>query len=69
MSNPYYDTVDRMQKQGVDPEYINGWAGGFLHNPKREEQRLNEAYEAGYEHGLAKNTAGFEAWIRKQAAK
>ena len=65
MSNPYYETVDRMQKQGVDPEYINGWAGGFLHNPKREEQRLNEAYEAGYTHGLENNVAGFEAWIRK----
>jgi len=65
MSNPYYEAVDRMQKQGVDPEYINGWVGGFLHNPKREEQRLNEAYEAGYEHGLEKNSTGFEGWIRK----
>ena len=65
MSNPYYDTVDRMQKQGVAPDYINGWAGGFLHNPKREEQRVNEAYEAGYAHGLEKNAAGFEAWIRR----
>ena len=69
MGTPYYEAIDRMQKQGVDPEYINGWAGGFLHNPKREEQRLNEAYEAGYEHGLERNSAGFEAWIRKQAAK
>lgn len=65
MGTPYYDTVDRMQKQGVDPEYIIGWASGFLHNPKREEQRLNEAYEAGYEHGLEKNSTSFEAWIRK----
>ena len=65
MSTPYYDAVDRMQKQGVNPEYINGWAGGFLRNPKREVQRLNEAYEAGYAHGLEKNPAGFEAWIRK----
>ncbi len=65
MSTPYYDAVDRMQKQGVNPEYINGWAGGFLRNPKREEQRLNEAYEAGYAHGLEKNPAGFEAWIKK----
>ena len=65
MSNPYYDTVDRMQKQGVDPEYINGWAGGFLHNPRREAQRLNEAYEAGYAHGLKQDTSGFQAWIRK----
>ena len=64
MATVYYETVDRMQKQGVDPEYINGWASGFLHNPKREEQRVNEAYEAGYAHGMKKNTGGFEAWIR-----
>jgi hypothetical protein len=65
MATVYYETVDRMQKKGVDPEYINGWASGFLHNPKREEQRVNEAYEAGYAHGMEKNTDGFEAWIRK----
>ncbi len=65
MGNPYYETVDRMQKQGVDPEYINGWVGGFLHNPKREEQRVSEAYDAGYAAGLEKKKGGFEAWIRK----
>ena len=54
-----------MEKKGVDPEYINGWASGFLHNPKREEQRANEAYEAGYSAGMEKNAGGFEAWIRK----
>ena len=43
MSNKvYYDTITAMEKKGVDKEYINGWACGFLHNPKREEQRLNE---------------------------
>jgi hypothetical protein len=36
-----------------------------LHNPKREEQRLSEAYEAGYAHGLKRDTSGFQAWIRK----
>jgi hypothetical protein len=65
MNTPYYDAIDQMQKKGVDPEYINGWASGFLRNPKREEQRLNEAYEAGYAHGLENNTAGFEAWVKK----
>lgn len=65
MSSPYYDAIDQMQKQHVDPEYINGWASGFLHNPKREEKRANEAYEAGYAAGLAKKKGGFEAWIRK----
>ena len=65
MGTVYYETIDQMQKMAVDPEYINGWACGYLHSPKREEQRLNDAYEAGYAHGLEKNTAGFEAWIRK----
>lgn len=65
MGNAYYEAIDRMEKQNVDPEYVNGWASGFLHNPKREEQRANEAYEAGYTHGLEKNAGGFEAWIRK----
>ena len=65
MSTVYYDTIDRMQKKGVDPDYINGWAGGYLHNPRREEQRINGAYEAGYAHGQEKNIGAFEAWIRK----
>ena len=65
MGTVYYDAIDQMQRKGVDPEYINGWASGFLHNPKREEQRVNDPYEAGYAHGLEKNTSGFQAWIRK----
>lgn len=65
MSTPYYEAIDRMEKSGVDAEYINGWASGFLRNPKREEQRTNEAYDAGYAHGMEKNAAGFQAWIRK----
>lgn len=65
MRSPYYEAIDRMEKQNVDPDYVNGWASGFLHNPKREEQRLSEAYEAGYARGLAKDAGGFEAWVRK----
>jgi hypothetical protein len=65
MSSAYYEAIDRMEKSRVDPEYINGWASGFLHNPKREEQRVSEAYDAGYAHGTEKNTGGFDAWIRK----
>jgi len=65
MDSAYYEAVDRMEKQKVDREYINGWASGFLHNPKREQQRANEAYEAGYAHGLEKKTDGFEAWIKR----
>jgi len=65
MNTAYYEAIDGMEKKGVDPEYINGWASGFLHNPKREQQRASEAYEAGYAHGLEKNTGGCDAWIRK----
>jgi hypothetical protein len=65
MGTPYYDAIDAMQKKQVDPEYINGWASGFLHNPKREEQRANDAYAAGYAAGLEQKTEGCEAWIRK----
>jgi hypothetical protein len=65
MGSAYYEAIDRMEKKHVDPEYINGWASGFLHNPKREEQRANDAYEAGYAHGLEKKADGFEPWIRK----
>lgn len=65
MGNDYYETIDKMEKQGVDPEYINGWAGGYLHNPKREEQRVNEVYEAGYADGWDKKTDGYSSWIKK----
>jgi hypothetical protein len=64
MSSAYYEAIDRMEKRKVDPDYINGWACGFLHNPKREVQRVSDAYDTGYAHGLEKNTGGFEAWIR-----
>lgn len=65
MSNAYYETINTMEKTGVSPEYINGWACGYLHNPKREEQRVNDAYEAGYTDGWEKKTDGFKSWVGK----
>jgi hypothetical protein len=64
MSNPYYTAIDKMEKAGVDAEYIDGWACGFLRNPKREEQRVSEAYEAGYEDGSAENSDGYQQWVK-----
>lgn len=61
----YYETIDKMEKSGVDPEYIQGWIGGYLQNPKREEQRITEAYEAGYEAGESGDSSGFEEWAKK----
>ena len=65
MSTVYYETIDKMEKKGVNPDYINGWACGFLHNPKREEQRVADAYDAGYADGQEKKTDGFDAWLKK----
>jgi hypothetical protein len=58
----YYETIDKMEKNGIDSEYLNGWASGYLRNPKREEQSLNDAYNAGYEDGMNKNTDHMKDW-------
>jgi len=61
----YYRTVDDMQKRGVDPEYIQGWIGGYMGNPPREEQRLTEAYENGYRDGKQALTDNVESRVTK----
>ena len=43
----YYDTVDRMQKAGVDPEYIQGWVGGFMGNPKTRGAAYHRSLRGG----------------------
>jgi hypothetical protein len=48
---------------GVERAYIQGWAGGFLGNPKLEEQRVTPAYEAGYEDGASSETKNAEQFI------
>ncbi|HSS63492.1 MAG TPA: hypothetical protein VLS27_03600 [Gammaproteobacteria bacterium] len=59
----YRRTIVEMEKKNVNREYIQGWIGGFMGNPKREEQRVTEAYEKGYEDGENKNTSNYENWI------
>ena len=59
----YRQTIVEMEKKGVNREYIQGWIGGFMGNPKREEQRITEAYEKGYEDGENKNASNYEKWI------
>jgi len=51
MDDTYYQTIKQIEEAGSDPEYIQGWASGYLGNPRREEQRLTAAYEAGYADG------------------
>ena len=64
MNTEYYDAVTKMEEMGVDAEYIQGWQGGYVHNPEREEQRVNEAYSAGYEDGKEHNTGNFGNWTK-----
>jgi hypothetical protein len=65
MDKTYYEAVDKMEKMGVDPDYIQGWQGGYLGNPKREEQRVSEAYDAGFEDGENRSTDKFDNWTKK----
>ena len=60
----YHKAVVEMENAGVDPEYLQGWQGGFLVNPKREEQRVTEAYEAGYEDGSKGVTDKYKSWVK-----
>lgn len=64
MNQFYYDAVTKMEEMGVDEEYIQGWQAGFLQNPKREEQRVTEAYEAGYDDGEEKNLDNLGNWAK-----
>jgi hypothetical protein len=63
MNQEYRDATSKMEDMKVSNEYILGWQGGFLGHPKREEQRLTEAYEAGDEDGEEKSTDNFSNWL------
>lgn len=63
MNQTYRETTTKMEEMKVNPEYVLGWQGGFLGHPMREEQRLNEAYEAGYQDGSEKSTDNFASWV------
>ena len=65
MNDLYYDTINKMENANVSRDYVVGWASGYLQNPKREEQRINDAYEAGYADGKEKKTDGFSNWVEK----
>ena len=59
----YHKTITEMEQNKVDRDYIQGWIGGFMGNPKREEQRASEAYEKGFEDGANKVTSNYQDWV------
>jgi len=63
MDATYHDFVVEMESKNVDAEYIQGWQGGYVCNPEREEQRVTEAYSAGYEHGQEKKMDGYSDFM------
>ena len=65
MNSAYYEMMDKMEKCGVDVEYINGWACGYMRNPTRGQQHLNDAYEAGYSDGREGVMEGYADWVRQ----
>jgi len=65
MNSFYYSAIDKMEKAGVNRDYIVGWASGYLHNPKVEEQRLTDAYNAGYDDGVEQKDDNFQTWVKK----
>lgn len=65
MDQAYRDAVTRMEEMKVQAEYILGWQGGYLRHPMREEQRLTEAYEAGYADGSEKSCDNFSNWVEQ----
>lgn len=64
MNQQYYDAVVAMEKAGTDPEFVQGWQNAYLVNPEREEQRITEAYEAGYEAGKERDTEAYKEWTK-----
>jgi len=64
MDKTYYDSVTRLEEMGVDPAYILGWQGGYLRNPPLEEQRVTDAYDAGYQDGLKRELAHSAQWVK-----
>lgn len=65
MDQAYYDHTVKMEKDGVNVDYIEGWQSGYILNPPREEQHSSEAYEAGYEDGKAHNADNASNWVGK----
>lgn len=64
MDKTLHDTSRKMEEAGTDSDYVIGWQSGYLHNPRREEQRAGEAYTAGYDDGLSGRTDGYSSWAR-----
>ncbi len=62
----YHATLKEMHEAGVVPQYSHGWASGALGNTPLEEQRVTDAYTAGYEDGQNAKVDGYRQWLDKK---
>ena len=62
MDQQYHEIIRQLEEMNTHREYILGWIGGYMHNPQREEQRVTEAYSAGYADGENRDTAHAGSW-------
>ncbi len=53
MNQEYFDKVTELENMNASDQYILGWQEGYQGAPEVEEQRLTDAYEAGYEECLS----------------
>tara|TARA_B100000989_G_scaffold242828_1_gene189779 strand:- start:353 stop:547 length:195 start_codon:yes stop_codon:yes gene_type:complete len=60
MNKEYFDLVTKLENMDVSDDYLIGWQEGYLRSPKLEEQRITDAYDAGYEDGENKVTDNAE---------
>ena len=60
MNEEYFNTITKLEEMGISEEYIIGWQEGYQGSPKIEEQRLTDAYEAGYTDGEKHSTDSAE---------
>ena len=60
MNQEYFDKVTELEKMDASDQYILEWQEGYQGAPEVEEQRLTDAYNAGYEDGKNNNFESVE---------
>ena len=55
MNQEYFDKVTELEKMNASDQYILGWQEGYQDAPEVAEQRVTDAYQAGYEDGKNNN--------------
>jgi len=61
----FHSALKTMQEAGASPQYCHGWASGALNNTPLEEQRVTDAYTAGFEDGSSGVIDAYQKWIEQ----